>query len=87
MKIDKGWGCWDLINPTRLDDIAYYLLVQDYVKDYKDSIPFLPNMDYEPPNQSWINYKYFSELKYSKYYNNANNILRKEKLVKLKEIQ
>jgi len=87
MIIDKGWGYWDLKNSTRLDDIAYYSFVQDYVKDYKDSISFMSNMDYEPPDQTWFYYQRNKNSHYSYHYNSANNFLRKEKLVKLKEIQ
>jgi len=82
MIIDKGWGYWNLKNSTIFDDIAYYLFVQYYVHDYKDSQLYMSNMEYEPPNQKWF---YFRKLYYEKYYNKANIILRKEKLNKINE--
>lgn len=86
MTIDKGWGRWDLKNATRLDDIAYYLFMQEYVQEYEGYIGII-NIEYDPPDQSWFTLGSPQHEQCCKYYIKANIFLRKEKLVKLKEIQ
>lgn len=80
MVIDKTVGYWNLIDSTRVDDIAYRLFLLDYRDNgnmYTTSFNFIPN-------QLWLFFKntYNDEI-VCKFYKKANNILRKEKLIEI----
>ena len=76
--VDKKYGDWNLKSATYLDDITYYLIIEDFETHNYYGWPCIPSQ-----------YVILDIMKYNLYvvdfYKLANIHLRKEKLLKLKD--
>ena len=87
MKIDKSIGNWDE-SSTHLDDIAYSIYLNNYTEEF-DKIPcILTNNEFKPASQYFFkkevnNFRWYSWS--HKYYEKAIIIMRRKKLLKIKE--
>ena len=85
MIIDKSLGFWNLDKANKLDDIAYYLFVNDFIKCRRFGKQEISYSDYlDVPDQNWFGDWSDIEIQ-SDYYKSAKILIRKEKLEKLNE--
>lgn len=86
MLIDKSKGVW-LDNVSLIDDIAYSLYLKGYNKRYIESFEFYifgPENEYNPLTQKEFKDTNDNFQLLDEYYEEANILIRREKIDKLK---